>query len=107
MKKRILILPLLVFLAWGLGSGFLARKVISIKKPYRSLPPSTEPDYQNKSAWVSRPDFFNPSLWPLNEHKVQSDLKIDVFFNANITVKHGFIIFFSILKLRSRFFIKL
>ena len=80
MKKRILILPLLVFIAWGLGSGFIARKVISIKKPYRPLMASTMPDYQKKDAWISRPDFFNPSLWPLNEHKVQSDLKIDVFY---------------------------
>ena len=80
MKKRILILPLLVFIAWGLGSGFIARQVISIKKPYRPLMASTMPDYQKKDAWISRPDFFNPSLWPLNEHKVQSDLKIDVFY---------------------------
>ena len=89
MKKLYVILPLVIFLLWGLGSGFFIRKLMSPGKSYRPLITSTSPDYQSKGAWVSRPDFYNPSLWPLNEHKIQSKLKVDVFYIHPTTLWRG------------------
>ena len=89
MKKALFFLPLLLFIVWGLDTGYFSRMILRPVKPFKPLPSKTAPDYDKKESWVARPDFYNPGLWPLNQEKVQKDLRVDVFYIHPTTFWRG------------------
>jgi hypothetical protein len=80
MKKVLLLLPFIIFVHWGLGSGTFSEKWLRPTEEFRPLPKETDLNYADKKSWAARPDFYHQGFWPLNEGKVQKDLEVDVFY---------------------------